>query len=109
MMMRPGPSSAGALILRKMIKYVLIYLAAINIIAFLMMGTDKLKAIKGRWRISEKALFTSALLGGSLGAMLGMRVFHHKTLHKSFTIGMPLIFIAQLALAYWIMTRTGQL
>ncbi|MBR0131378.1 MAG: DUF1294 domain-containing protein [Firmicutes bacterium] len=83
-----------------MLKPILIYLAAINLIAFLMMGADKLKAVKGRWRISERALFVSALLGGSLGAIVGMRVFHHKTLHRKFTIGMPLILMAQLALIF---------
>lgn len=85
-----------------MLKPILIYLAAINLIAFLMMGADKLKAVKGRWRISERALFVSALLGGSLGAIVGMRVFRHKTLHRKFTIGMPLILIAQLALIFYL-------
>ncbi len=85
-----------------MLKPILIYLAAINLIAFLMMGADKLKAVKGRWRISERALFVSALLGGSLGAIVGMRVFRHKTLHRKFTIGMPLILVAQLALIFYL-------
>ena len=80
-------------------KYLLIYLLVINIAAFLMMGIDKRKAVKERWRISEKALFAAAFLGGSIGAMLGMKAFHHKTLHKKFTIGMPAVLILQLALA----------
>ena len=80
-------------------RYLLIYLLVINIAAFLMMGIDKRKAVKERWRISEKALFTAAFMGGSIGAMLGMKAFHHKTLHKKFTIGMPAVLILQLALA----------
>ncbi len=86
-------------------KYLIYYLAAVNLIAFLMMGIDKRKAVKGRWRISEKALFVPAFLGGAPGAMLGMKVFHHKTLHKKFTIGMPLILVLQLALAGYLIYR----
>lgn len=75
---------------------VLLWLLAWNLIAFALMGADKAKARRGRWRIPEKTLFLSALLGGSVGAMLGMSLFRHKTQHRSFCVGMPLILAAQL-------------
>lgn len=68
-----------------------IYLIFINLDAFLLMRSDKRRAQRGARRIPEATLFFVAVLGGSVGIMLGMRVFHHKTLHHSFTIGMPLI------------------
>lgn len=83
-------------------KILLIYLLIINIIAFFMMAIDKWKAKKDKWRIPEKALFLSALLGGSIGAILGMYVFRHKTKHLHFTIGMPVILALQIALALFI-------
>ncbi len=69
-----------------------------NLIAFAMYGIDKRKAIKGRYRISEMALLTVAILGGSIGAWLGMQTFRHKTKHLKFKIGVPLIFVIQMAL-----------
>ena len=78
------------------------WLVLINVIAFLMMGSDKRRAKKvGARRISEKALFLSAILGGSVGAILGMRLFHHKTRHWYFVWGMPAILLLQLALGVW--------
>ena len=68
----------------------------INIAAFALFGADKRKARRGDWRISEKALFLSAVLGGSLGAMIGMRVFHHKTKHWYFVFGIPAILVLQI-------------
>lgn len=76
-----------------------IYLAAANVLAFSLMGADKYKAQRGRWRIPERTLFLSAILGGSLGAILGMGLFRHKTRHRSFVIGMPAILAAQVVLA----------
>lgn len=76
-----------------------IYLIFMNLLAFLLMGLDKAKARRNQWRISEKTLFLSAILGGSIGAILGMQVFRHKTKHASFRIGMPCILIVQIALA----------
>ena len=73
------------------------YLLFINILAFALMGIDKKRARQNAWRISEKALFLSALLGGSIGSILGMQVFRHKTKHWYFQLGMPLILILQLA------------
>ncbi len=79
-------------------KYVLIYLAVINIIAFAMYGIDKSKAEHNKWRISEKALILVAVFGGSIGAYSGMQVFRHKTKHLKFTIGVPVIFVLQILL-----------
>ena len=76
-----------------------IYLLVINLVLFAMMGIDKYKARKGLWRIPEKTLFVTAILGGSIGGILGMKLFRHKTLHNSFRFGFPAILIAQLALA----------
>ena len=88
-------------------KYFLLYLLLINAAAFLLMLVDKLKAKKNRWRIPERTLFSSALLGGSIGAILGMYTFRHKTRHLSFTLGMPAILIAQVALIIWIFLKIG--
>lgn len=76
----------------------LIYLVIVNIVAFAMMGSDKEKARKGQWRIPEASLFLSAILGGSIGAILGMQVFRHKTKHWYFQLGMPAILILQILL-----------
>ena len=77
---------------------VLIYLAVINVVTFFMYGIDKWKAKRTKWRIRETSLLGLAVLGGSVGAWLGMKVWHHKTLHKKFKYGVPLILIAQIAL-----------
>lgn len=77
------------------LRAVIIYLAAVNIITFIMFGADKARAVKGKWRISEAALILAALLGGSIGALAGMRIFHHKTRHRKFTIGIPVILVLQ--------------
>lgn len=81
------------------VKIWMIYLLLINLVGFIMMGMDKKRARKNEWRIPEKALFLSALLGGSMGAILGMRCFRHKTKHWYFVWGMPAILIGQLVLA----------
>lgn len=78
---------------------ILIYLLIINAVAFLLMLVDKLKAKKHLWRIPEATLIASALMGGSVGALLGMYTVRHKTKHKKFTVGIPLILAAQIALA----------
>ena len=75
----------------------LIYLAVINVVAFFMYGLDKWKAKRSKWRIPEATLLLLAVLGGSIGAWLGMKVWHHKTLHKKFRYGVPAIIIVQIA------------
>ena len=77
-------------------RLLIVYLLLINIAAFALFGADKRKARRNAWRISEKALFLSAVLGGSLGAMIGMRVFHHKTKHWYFVFGIPAILVLQI-------------
>ena len=114
----------------KLLHIVLIYLAVINVVTFFMYGIDKwkaaskrgqsqtrlsyaeheqarpkVKAKKSKWRIRETALLGLAVLGGSLGAWLGMKVWHHKTLHKKFRYGVTAIIIAQLTLIVYILYR----
>ena len=81
---------------------VLIWVLSWTVITFALMGIDKRKAIRDRRRIPERALFLSAALGGSLGALLGMSLFRHKTKHWSFRLGMPAILVAQVLLAFGI-------
>ena len=88
---------------------VLIHLVIINVVTFFMYGIDKWKAKKSKWRIRERALLGLAVLGGSIGAWLGMKVWHHKTLHKKFRYGVPLILIAQIALFLFCSCRTASL
>ena len=78
---------------------VLLWVLLWNIIAFVLMGIDKWKAAHESRRIRERTLFLSAVLGGSVGALLGMNLFRHKTQHRSFVIGMPAILIVQVLLA----------
>lgn len=80
-------------------QYFIYYWMIINIVAFFLMGIDKKKARTGAWRIPEKTLFLSAILGGSIGSICGMQLFRHKTKHKSFVIGMPAILVVQMSLA----------
>lgn len=85
--------------------YFLIYLAVINVAAFAAMGIDKARAKADAWRIPEATLFLLAVLGGSVGGILGMRLFRHKTRHKTFTIGFLAILVCQLALAAYILMK----
>ena len=78
---------------------ILIYWAAINIVTFFVYGIDKWKAKRSKWRIEESTLLWWAAFGGSIGAWLGMNVWHHKTLHKKFTYGVPAILLVQIAIA----------
>ena len=78
--------------------YLIYYLLAINAVAFIMYGIDKYKAKKAKWRISEATLLLLAILGGSIGAWMGMKVWHHKTMHKKFKYGIPAILLIQIAL-----------
>lgn len=88
-----------------MIKYCLYYLLFINIITFMMYGIDKLKAKKGKWRISEATLLMMAIVGGSIGAWAGMQIWHHKTMHKKFQYGIPAIIIMQISLVVYLYTN----
>ncbi|GFI23516.1 hypothetical protein IMSAGC011_02305 [Lachnospiraceae bacterium] len=81
---------------------VVLYFIIINIIGFVIMGIDKRKAIKKRWRIRESTLFLIAFVGGSIGAILGMRIFHHKTKHWYFVYGIPLILLIQIAVGVYL-------
>ena len=78
------------------VSLIIYYLVAINIVAFFVYGIDKLKAKRNRWRIPESTLLLLAVIGGSVGALLGMKVWHHKTMHKKFTYGIPLIIVVQI-------------
>ena len=82
-----------------------VWLIAINLVTFAVYGADKRRARRGAWRVPEKTLFLLPLLGGSVGALLGMRVFHHKTKHWYFVWGVPAILLAQAALAVWLLYR----
>lgn len=79
-----------------------IYLIAINIATFFVYGIDKWKARRSKWRIPESTLLTLAVLGGSIGAFIGMRTWHHKTMHNKFKYGVPLIINLQVVLAVYI-------
>ena len=82
-----------------------IYLAVINVATFFTYGIDKLKAKKSMWRIREGSLLMLAILGGSIGAWFGMKVWHHKTLHKKFRYGIPAIIIIQLVLIGYLLQK----
>ena len=84
---------------------IICYLLAVNIVTFLLYGIDKYKAKKGKWRISEATLLTMATIGGSIGAWAGMRLWHHKTMHKKFKYGIPVIIILQIALVVYLHTN----
>ena len=83
-------------------KILIIYFVTINVATFLTFGIDKWKARQAKMRIREAALLILAVLGGSIGALLGMQVWHHKTQHKKFKYGLPLILLAQIVLIYFI-------
>ena len=80
----------------------LVYLAAVNVIAFAVYGADKRRARKNRRRVPEKTLFLLAVIGGSVGALLGMYTFRHKTRHWYFVWGIPVILLVQIALVVWL-------
>lgn len=88
---------------------IIAYAIIINLIGFFLMGIDKRKAIKRAFRVPEATLFLIAILGGSIGSILGMYTFHHKTRHWYFVYGMPLILILQLALIVFIYNAPFQI
>lgn len=83
-------------------KMLFIYLILVNVLSFLLMAEDKRRARRRRWRIPERTLFAVALLGGSLGSLVGMYLCHHKTKHWYFVLGMPIILVVQVIIAFWI-------
>ena len=84
-------------------RILIVYLLLANVIAFAMYGIDKRKAMKDQWRIPEKTLLLAALIGGSFGAFVGMQIFHHKTKHWKFILGVPACMILHVGLGvlYW--------
>ncbi len=82
-------------------QFILVYLVVMSVVTFFVYGIDKWKAQHKRWRIPESVLLGLAAVGGSVGAWLGMQVWHHKTQHKKFKYGVPAIFVAQLVLVVW--------
>lgn len=88
-----------------MIYKILLYLLIVNVITFLMMGYDKHEAKKGNWRISEKTLFTLVVIGGSIGGIIGMFTFRHKTKKWYFRFGFPIILILQILVAIDLVRR----
>ena len=87
------------------LKELTIYFVFINVLTFLLYGIDKWKARRGKWRIPEETLIWLAIVGGSIGALLGMYLFRHKTRHKKFTLGIPAIFLIQMGLFYYFILR----
>ena len=77
-----------------------VYLAAMNLLDLVLMGVDKSKSKRGAWRIPEVRLLLVAVIGGSVGGILGMLLFRHKTRHAAFALGLPVILLVQLVLAY---------
>ena len=83
-------------------KAILLLLVAVNLVSFTLYGLDKLKAKKGLWRIRESTLLLIAALGGSVGALLGMEVFRHKTKHWQFKVLVPVFLVLHIAFAVWL-------
>lgn len=84
-------------------KILCIYLVIINALSFLLMLIDKRKAKKNRWRIRERTLLGVSAIGGSMGGLLGMYLLRHKTLHKQFSIGIPLMLVVHLVILYFVL------
>lgn len=80
-------------------------IVGLNIVTFIVHGIDKLKAKKGKWRISEATLLLLAVVGGSVGAWCGIKVWHHKTKHKTFKYGVPFIVAMQIGLCLYLMVK----
>ena len=85
-----------------MLQILIGYLAMVNVVAFVTYGIDKLKARRNQWRIPESTLLLLAMIGGSIGAWIGLKVWRHKTLHKKFKYGIPLIIVVQIVLCIYL-------
>lgn len=90
-------------------KIIIGYVIVINVITLMMYGIDKWKAKHSKWRIPEATLLFMAAVGGSIGAWTGIKLFHHKTLHKKFKYGVPAIFLIQLGITLYIYLKTNNL
>lgn len=88
-----------------MIALLLFCIIGVDVITFVVYGIDKLKAKKGKWRLPETTLFLLAIVGGSVGAWCGVKVWHHKTMHAKFKYGIPLIMAMQAGLLVCLMTK----
>ena len=88
-----------------MIALLLSCIIGVNVITFVVYGIDKLKAKKGKWRVPETTLLLLAIVGGSVGAWCGVKVWHHKTMHAKFKYGIPLIMAMQAGLLVYLMTK----
>lgn len=88
-----------------MMKWALLWVLALSLADFVLMGVDKRRAKRGAWRVKERTFFLLALLGGSPGALLGMWAFRHKTRHWYFKFGLPALLLAQIALGLWLAWR----
>jgi uncharacterized membrane protein YsdA (DUF1294 family) len=86
-------------------KAIYIYLIIVNIIAFIIMGADKYKAHRHRWRISERSIFILGFIGGGFGVLFGMSVFRHKTKHLKFTLGIPAVVILNIVMFGYILQK----
>lgn len=88
-----------------MVALLLSCIIGVNVITFVVYGIDKLKAKKGKWRVPETTLLLLAIVGGSVGAWCGVKVWHHKTMHLKFKYGIPLIMAVQVGLLLCLMAR----
>ena len=80
-------------------------IVGLNIVTFIVYGIDKLKAKKGKWRIAESTLLLLAIVGGSVGAWCGIKLWHHKTKHKKFKYGVPFIVAMQIIFCLYLMAK----
>lgn len=90
-----------------LMRIALLYLVAVNLVTFFIYGIDKFKSKRAKWRVPEATLLGLAAVGGGIGAWLGMKLWHHKTLHKKFRYGIPLILIVQIAIVLLIVWGRG--
>lgn len=89
----------------ELVRIITLLVVALNVVTFAVYGIDKWKAQHKKWRIPEAVLLLLAFFGGAIGAILGMRVFHHKTHHKTFAYLVPIFLILHISLIFWIVTR----
>ena len=91
--------------MNRLIIYIVLYLFVINLLTFLLFREDKRRSKSNGWRIAEGTLFSFCVFGGSIGGLLGMRIFHHKTKHLQFSLGIPLILIFQVGIVIFLLYR----